>query len=178
MKTSRSRTAARLFVVAGLVLAQGSVGSVNAQIIQPPRNCGCLANTKVIKFYDNATIPAGIGISSGTYTPVDGYRYINIFVQFEQHAAAEQPVSLGVVFAFDSSGTMGSRRYFNFEQNFSGTADPQMITLSGEGSWHGSPHDISTYTARLPVMGPYVQVFPFNQEPKDRKFSIRAYLTD
>ena len=27
------------------------------------------------------------------------------------------------------------------------------------------------------VRGPYVQVFPFNQWAKDRKFSIRAYLT-
>lgn len=173
MKTS-SRLAAWLLIVGLLVLGQGPINSAQAQ----PRKCDCLALTKVIKFYDNAKIPAGIGISSGTYTLVDGYRYINIFVEFQQDTAAEQPVSLGVIFAFDAAGLQGSRRYFNFEQNFSGTADPQMIRLSGANSWHGSPHNKSTYAARLPVMGPYVQVFPFNHEAKDRKFSIRAYLTN
>lgn len=177
MQTSRARVTARLFAVGLLVLAQGHVVPADAQIAAPPRQCGCPALTKVITFYDNATIPGGIGISSGTYTRVDGFAYINIFVEFEQNGPDEDPVSLGVVFAFDSAGLGGSRRYFNFEQNFSGAAHPQMITLSGENSWHGSPHNKSSYTARLPVMGPYVQVFPFNQWAKDRKFSIRAYLT-
>jgi hypothetical protein len=177
MKTRRSRLLASLLVVGLLVLGQGHVNTTDAQIAFPPRQCGCPAVTRTITFYDNATIPAGIGISSGTYTLIDGFSYINIFVEFEQNAADEEPVSLGVVFAFDASGLQGSRRYFNFEQNFSGTADPQMITLSGAGSWHGSPHNRSSYTARLPVMGPYVQVFPFNHEGKNRKFSIRAYLT-
>ncbi|MFN3396440.1 MAG: hypothetical protein ACK4Z9_06565 [Thermodesulfovibrionales bacterium] len=146
-------------------------------IVMKARPCRCLADTKVITFYENHTIPAGIGISTGVYTDVDGYRFINIFVEFEQLAADEKPVSLGVMFAFTSDGKQGSRRYFNFEQNFTGTANPQMITLSGEGSWHGAPHNRSTYIARLPVMGPYVQVFPFNHEAKDRKITIKAYLT-
>ncbi len=136
-----------------------------------------LARTKVITFYRNHLIPAGIGISSGRYTSVRGYRYINIFVEFEQTSADEKPVSLGVVFAPERSGECGARRYFNFEQNFSSPAHPQMITLSGEGSWHGSPHNKSSYIARFPVMGPYIQVFPFNHENKDRKITIKAYLS-
>jgi hypothetical protein len=108
-----------------------------------PNPCQCLAETKVITFYENDTIPAGIGISTGSYTNVDGYRFINITVEFEQKTAGEKPVSLGVVFAFDA----------------------------------GSPHNKSSYTARLPIMGPYVQVFPFNQEHKARKFTIKAYLS-
>jgi hypothetical protein len=177
MNRNRARQAARILAVGLLVVAQVPVEAQSVIDLKQPPHCRCLAETKVITFYNNATIPAGIGISSGTYTNVDGYRFINIFVEFEQNAAGENPVSLGVIFAFDASGTMGSRRYFNFEQNFTAPADPQMITLSGANSWHGSPHNISTYTARLPVMGPYVQVFPFNQEAKDRKFSIRAYLS-
>jgi hypothetical protein len=178
VKISRMGVAVRLAVVGSLLLAQGPA-TASAQSLVQLRNkkCGCLAETKVITFYEGAAIPANTGISSGTYTLVDGYRFINIFVEFEQETATEAPVSLGVIFAFDAAGKHGSRRYFNFEQNFSGTADPQMITLSGAGSWHGSPHNKSSYTARLPIMGPYVQVFPFNHEGKPRKFSIVAYLS-
>jgi hypothetical protein len=142
-----------------------------------PDPCHCLAVTKVITFYENDTIPAGVGISKGTYVNVDGYRFINIVVEFEQDDAGEDPVSLGVMFAFNSSGALGSRNYYNFEQNFSYTPEPQMITLSGNNSWHGSPHNISSYTARLPIMGPYVQVFPFNHEQKARRITIKAYLS-
>ena len=139
--------------------------------------CQCLLKTKIITFYEGYTIPAGTGVSSGVYTEVDGYRYINIFVEFEQQERDEAPVSLGVVFAFNRSGKLGSRRYFTFEENFEGTADPQMITLSGKDSWHGAQWKKSSYTARLPIMGPYVQVFPFNQEKKERELNIIAYLT-
>jgi hypothetical protein len=142
-----------------------------------PNQCQCLAETKIITFYENDTIPARMGISTGEYTKVDGYRFINITVEFEQLTAAEKPVSLGVVFAYNSGGELGSRRYFNFEQNFIGTANPLMITLSGKNSWHGSPHNKSSYTARLPIMGPYIQVFPFNNGMKARKFTIKAYLS-
>lgn len=179
-----------LFVLGSLVVGLFVLAD-SALFAQPPakgkemkhegqaklRPCKCLADTKVITFYDNHTIPASIGISTGVYTNVDGYRFINIFVEFDQLAADEKPVSLGVIFAFSSDGKQGSRRYFNFEQNFTGTANPQMITLSGEGSWHGTPHNKSSYTARLPVMGPYIQVFPFNHENRDRKITIKAYLT-
>lgn len=137
----------------------------------------CLLRTRTIVFYEDHIIPANTGISSGMYTDVDGYRYINIFVESEQEEASEEPVSLGVVFAFSTNGKVGSRRYFTFEENFEGEADPHMITLSGKNSWHGAQWKKSSYTARLPIMGPYVQVFPFNHEKKDRKISITAYLT-
>lgn len=162
---------------------QKSAKVVKAQPVPLPDSkarldpCRCLAVTKIITFYENDTIPAGIGISQGAYVNVDGYRFINIVVEFEQAEAGEDPVSLGVMFAFNSNGALGSRRYFNFEQNFSGTADPQMITISGNNSWHGSPQNISSYTARLPIMGPYVQVFPFNHEQKARRITIKAYLS-
>jgi hypothetical protein len=178
MKSGYLHRLAVAFFAAVVVMPAGSLvmaQSADRKLRTYP--CTCMANTKVITFYDNHTIPANIGISSGVYTKVDGYRYINIVVEFEQGADDEKPVSLGVVFAFSSDGKQGSRRYFNFEENFSGSANPQMITLSGANSWHGSPHNRSSYTARLPVMGPYIQVFPFNNEGKDRKITIRAYLT-
>ena len=130
MNRIRAHRAVRLLAVGLLVVAQAPVEAQSVKELKQPPRCGCLAETKVISFYDNATIPAGIGISSGTYTNVDGYRFINIFVEFEQNTAAEAPVSLGVIFAFGRQEPLGIRRYFNFEQNFTGSADPQMITLS------------------------------------------------
>ncbi len=138
----------------------------------------CKVNTKTITVYEDHSIPANIGISTGVYTEVDGYRYVNIAVEFEQKTATEEPVSLGVTFAHSQNGKWSSRRYFTFEENFSAAADPQMITVSGKASWGGSPHNKSTYIARLPIMGPYLQVFPFNHHNEARKFSIVLYLTE
>ena len=139
-------------------------------------NC-CYVETKTITIYEDHTIPANMGISTGVYTEISGYRYVNITVEFEQKTAAEEPVSLGVIFAHSQNGKWGSRRYFTFDENFSGAADPQMITVTGKASWAGHPHDKSTYTARLPIMGSFLQVFPFNHHNEARKFSIVLYLT-
>jgi hypothetical protein len=138
--------------------------------------CRCTTSSKTLKFYTDHVIPAGIGISPGTYSNVDGYRFINIFVQFQQDAANEKPVNLGVIFSFSSLGEMGSRRYVNLCENLPAQQAINFIDVSGAGSWHGDPK-ISSYTVRLPVMGPYVNVYPFNKEPKERKISIWAYLT-
>lgn len=85
---------------------------------------------------------------------------------------------MGAIFAHDATGGIGAREYFNFEQNFDAPAAPQMITLSGKGTWHGHPQYISSYIARLPVMGPYMQVFPFNHHDEVRTFSIKLYLIE
>lgn len=135
------------------------------------------SKTETITIYDNHTIPANIGISTGTYTRVDGYRYVNIVVEFEQKTAGEMPVSLGVVFAHSANGRLGARRYFTFDENYISPADPKMITLTGKNSWHGHPHDKSSYIVRVPIMGPYVQVFPFNQHDQPRKISVVLYLS-
>lgn len=142
-----------------------------------PLNC-CKIQTKAVTIYEDHSIPANVGISTGVYTEVDGYRYVNIVVEFEQKTPSEEPVSLGVKFAHNQSGKWGSRRYFTFEENFSDSADPQMITVTGKASWHGHPHDKSSYIARLPIMGPYMQVFPFNQHNQARTISIVLYLTE
>ena len=134
--------------------------------------------TTSITVYEEHSIPANTGISTGVYTNVSGYRYVYVAVEFEQLSAAEEPVSLGVKFAHSQDGKWGSQRYFTFDENISGSAAPQMITVSGEASWHGHPHDKSSYIARLPIMGPYLQVFPFNHHSQERKISIVLYLTE
>ena len=137
----------------------------------------CCYKTKVIPIYENSTIPANTGISTGVYTKVDGYQFVNVFVEFQQDSAFENPLSLGVAFALDSIGKLSAETYFNFEQNFEPPADPQIIILSGENSWRGYPENKSSYIARLPVMGPYLQVFPYNHHYQSRRLSVVLYLT-
>jgi hypothetical protein len=138
-----------------------------------PCNSAC---TKVVKFMTDHDLPPNIGISLPPYTDINGYRYINIFVKFSQLASDEPPVDLGVIFAFDANGTMGARRYVNLEENVSSPQSTNFIEVSGSGSWHGSPHNISTYLARFPVMGPFVEVFVYNRAGVKRKVSVWGYL--
>jgi hypothetical protein len=134
------------------------------------------ACTKVVKFMTDKSVAANLGISIPPYTKIAGYRHINIFVRFTQEEASEPPVDLGVIFAFDSKGTMGARRYVNLEENLSRPQSTNFIEVSGNGAWHGSPHNISTYVARFPIMGPYVEVFVYNRAPVARKVSVWGYL--
>lgn len=138
-----------------------------------PCNPAC---TRIVKFMTDHEVPASVGISLPPYTGIDGYRYINLFVRFSQVAADEPPVDLGVIFAFDAGGTMGARRYVNLEQNLSGPQSTNFIEVSGQGSWHGNPHNISTYLARFPVMGPFIEVFVYNRASFKRTVSVWGYL--
>ncbi|HEU4874634.1 MAG TPA: hypothetical protein VFT44_16155 [Pyrinomonadaceae bacterium] len=140
---------------------------------QGPCNPAC---TKIVRLLTDHEVPPNVGISLPPYTNIDRYRYINIFVRFSQAAADEPPVDLGVIFAFDANGTMGARRYVNLEQNVSSPQSTNFIEVSGRGSWHGSPHNISSYLARFPVMGPFVEVFVYNRAAMARKVSVWAYL--
>ena len=134
------------------------------------------ACTNIIKFMTDHDVPASIGISLPPYQEIGGYRYINIFVQFSQVAVDEAPIDLGVIFAFDANGTMGARRYVNLEQNASSPQSTNFIEVSGRGSWHGDPHNISSYLARFTVMGPFMQVIVYNRAPIKRTVSVWGYL--
>ncbi len=131
---------------------------------------------KVVKILTDQQIAATIGFSTGQYTDVQGYRHINIFVRFSQETANEPPVDLGVMFAFDNAGTMAARRYVNLGSNVASPQPTNFIEVSGTGSWHGTQWKISSYIARLPVMGPFVQVFVYNKAAFARKVSVWAYL--
>jgi hypothetical protein len=143
--------------------------------IQRQEPCS-LACTKIVKFMTDHELAPNMGISLPPYTNVNGYRHINIFVRFSQVVADEAPVDLGVIFAFDKNGSMGARRYVNLEHNVSSPQSTNFIEVSGRGSWHGSPHNISSYTARFPVMGPFVEVFVYNRAPIKRTVSVWGYL--
>lgn len=132
--------------------------------------------TRVLKFMTDREVPANAGISLPPYTKIDGYRHINVFVRFAQEEAGEPPVDLGVMFAFDKNGEMGARRYINLEANVSSPQNTQFINVSGAGTWHGAQWKVSSYVARFPVMGPFVQVFVYNKAAVKRKVSVWAYL--
>jgi hypothetical protein len=138
-----------------------------------PCNPAC---TKVVKFMTDHEVPPSVGISVPPYISIDGYRYINVSVRFTQVAADEPPVDLGVMFAFDANGTMGARRYVNLDENLGGPQSTNFIEVSGRGSWHGSPHNISSYLARFPVMGPFIEVFAYNRAAATRKVSVWGYV--
>lgn len=145
-----------------------------SKVIAGPCNPAC---TSIIKFMTDQKLLPGEGINVGLYKSVDGYRHINIFVQFTQAAADEPPVDLGVMFAFDANGKMGARRYVNLEQNLSGPQSTNFIEVSGQGSWHGSQWNISSYMARFPVMGPFIEVFVYNRAAKiQQTVNVWGYL--
>lgn len=132
--------------------------------------------TEVIELLTDHEVPANTGISVPPYTEIDGYRHVNIFVRFTQEEADEPPVDLGVIFAFDENGTMSARRYVNLEENLPRPQSTNFIEVSGHGAWHGSQWKVSSYLARFPIMGPYLQVFVYNRAGKERKVSVWAYL--
>ena len=163
-----TRTVVCLLIIGLLAIAAGGCNGTNC----------CPVKTKTIHIYENHTINANMGISTGTYTNVDGFRYVNIVCIFSQKNIDEEPVSLGVKFSLDERGKLSSRRYFTFEENFEAPADPQMITCTGAGSFHGTQQGISSYIIRLPIMGPYIQVFPFNHHDSARTINVSMYLTE
>jgi hypothetical protein len=136
-----------------------------------------LAHSKTLVIYDKSIIPEEKGISTGEYIKVDGYRYANIFVEFGQETADEKPVSMAMVF-YPGKGGQGARRYFSFSQGSPEAGKPVMLTAGGENSWHGGQWKKSSYIMRVPVMGAYMQLFPFNHHNKERELSVLIYLTD
>jgi hypothetical protein len=139
------------------------------------QNC-CRPCTDTIRFVTDLNIGPQTGMSPGQYTNIDGYRYINIFVRFSQQSANEPPIDLEVVFAFGCNAEMGSGHYVNLEQNLSSSQITNFIRISGSGTWAGSPENTSAYIVRLPVMGPFVNVFPFNRATVTRTVSVWAYV--
>lgn len=138
-----------------------------------PCNPAC---TRIVRFMTDHELPPSIGINLPPYTNIDGFRHINVYVRFSQVAAGEAPVDLGVIFAFDANGAMSARRYVNLEHNLSGPQSTNFVEVSGRGSWHGSPHNVSSYMARFPVMGPFIEVFVYNRAPIKRTVSVWGYL--
>lgn len=157
--------------------AKRTAPAKKATVINPLQSPCQLSCTKTVKFYTDKSIGPNIGISTGVYTNVDGYRFLNIFVEFSQLSAAEQPVNVGAIFGFDAGGKLGARAYVNLEDNVPSPQKLNFISVDGGGTWHGSPHNKSSYCMRIPVMGPFVQVFVYNTHNAARTVNVWAYLS-
>lgn len=138
-----------------------------------PCNPAC---TSVIKFMTAQSIPAGTGLNVGTWQGIGGYRFMNVFVDFEQFGPNEAPVDLTMSFAFDAAGKLSAGHFVTFEQNVAGPQGVSFNLVSGLGTWHGTPHNRSSYIARFPVLGPFALAFAYNRHMAARNVSVWAYL--
>jgi hypothetical protein len=71
---------------------------------------------------------------------------------------------------------MGAGNYVNLDPNVQAPIITHHLDAQGTGTWHGDQWKISSYIARLPVIGPYIQVFVYNFTPLKRTISVWAYL--
>lgn len=143
------------------------------KLTRGPCNPAC---TGVIKFMTSQDIGPGTGLNVGTWQSVDGYRFMNVFVDFEQVDPAEAPVDLTMSFAFDSAGTLSAGHTVTFEENLASPQGVNFNRVSGLGTWHGTPHNRSSFIARFPILGPYALAFAYNLHTASRKVSVWAYL--
>lgn len=151
------------FLAAGVLFLQGNSASA-----QTPG--------RLLTIFNRALVPANTGISTttGGYD-VDGYRYANVFVEWDQNAGTEGPVALSIGFSLDATGLQVAWRYRTFEENVVGPPDEQIMWVDGAHSWNGKK---SSYVGRVPIMGPRLWVGVYNRDATlDRKVSVRVYLT-
>lgn len=138
---------------------------------------GKSATSMIIKLLSDQKLAPESGYSAPAFTEARGYAYLNITVEFAQEAATEPPVDVSVMFAFDAEGTMATRHFLNLEENPGTTAQaPCVMDVSGLGTWHGAPLNVSRYLVRVPVMAPYFNVFLYNRSPGGRNVSVWTYL--
>jgi hypothetical protein len=131
--------------------------------------------TKVIQFMSDCEVPANTGISLPPFTDIDGYRHINLFLQFSQDASNDALLIIGAAFAFDKNGKLRTRRYINLEQI--GSEPP--ITFLGvnvPGTSQGGAQNGGSYVARFPMLGPFIEVYVTNMATISRKVSVWGYL--
>lgn len=134
------------------------------------------SNPQIVTLMSAQAVPANTGTSIPPYTDVSKFRFINLFVEFTQTTAGEPPVDMGVTFALDANGGMAARSYVNLEMNVPSPQPCNFIEVSGAKSWHGQPHNVSRYLARLPIMGPFIEVFVYNRAAVERRVTVQAYL--
>jgi hypothetical protein len=137
----------------------------------------CVDKTKIVTIYENYRIPGKTVVNDTSYINVDGYRYANITVEFEQLQSSHPPVSLEVVFAHSPGGNLAAKEYFSV-----GLPRPEDFDVKARGvpleeRWHDQLRDTSSYIVRIPVMGPYMGFELFNHHDFERNLSVVVYLT-
>lgn len=141
-------------------------------IPQPPYKT--FAETKVLEILPVQSLPSKIPVKSKPIK-IDGFRYINIYVQADGLGSSSDFVDLRVEFGLDDRGLGKANCYVNLEANLSSQQKINPINVSGNGMWLGRGG--GCYIVRLPVMGPYVEVSVTNQTNNPEiKGRVWAYL--
>ncbi len=135
-----------------------------------PCNPAC---TTTLKVWTRQSFPAKTGYSRD-WVCVDGYRYINVFVEYTKNNDYDGYVDLNLVFAF-KDGKLSANNFLQLEQ----TANyPQRTTetyVEGNDTWSGGQSKKGSYVVRCPVMGPYCRVVLYNGTPVRRTISCWIY---
>jgi len=154
----------------------------------PPRSdaqCSATVPTRVITVWNQHLVAPHMGFS-GSATNVGGCHFINVYVQYRDSAtSAPQPggtpsVSLGLVFMLDARQDMQSRMYVNLESNVTSIQNVNLIDVAPKGPFTSTVGtetlgDHGSYIVRIPVMGPWVTVVPFNDAGVSRYVSVKIY---
>ena len=157
-------------------------------LVAPARGqaqCSAAVQTRIIPVFNSRLLAPHTGVSVGAAN-VTGCRFINIFVQYRDSATPNpQPgpipsVSLGALFQLDARSDMRSRMYVNLESNLPSLQNVNLIVVSPKGPFTSTVgteilRESGNYIVRIPVMGPYVVVVPFNDAAVSRYVWVKIY---
>ncbi len=136
---------------------------------------GDLAQTRVLRLMLETEVAAGTELSIPPYNDITGFRYINVVVRYTHEDPSQPPMDLGVEFGFDEKGLLTTRNYANLEENIPSPQSLTQFQVAGPES-DGTPNKVVSYVVRVPVMGPFVEVFIKNNASVNRKVTVWGYL--
>jgi len=154
-------------------VALGKKGAILTAATRGPCNPAC---SEVFKLWTDREFPPSIGYSTN-WLKVDGYRYINVFVEYSQESAADGCVDLNLSFALDANGKLSANNFLNMEENPGSPQTTVETMVKGTGTSSGGQHNRGSYVVRWPVMGPYCRAYVYNFTPVARKVSCWVYAT-
>lgn len=147
--------------------------------------CSAAVPTRIIPVFNSRSLSGHTGTTSGALN-VRGCRFVNIFVQYRDSATPNpQPgpipsVSLGALFQLDAGSDMRSRMYVNLEGNIPALQNVNFIAVAPTGPFTSTVgtqilRESGNYIVRIPVMGPFVVVSPFNDASVTRFVWVKIY---
>lgn len=157
-------------------------------LVAPTRlqaQCSQAVQTRIIPVFNPRNLAPQTGTTSGAIN-VTGCRFINIFVQYRDSASPNpQPgpipsVSLGAQFQLDNRSDMRSRMYVNLESNLTSLQNVNFIVVAPTGPFTSTLgtqilRESGNYIVRIPVMGPFVVISPFNDATVTRQVWVKIY---
>ncbi len=133
-------------------------------------------STRILRLMVETEVPGRSEISVPPCNETNGFRTVNLFVRYTHEHPQEPPIDLRVEYAYDEKGLMKSSHWCAPAENGTGDMTARRLEFGGPPS-PGTPDAQSSFIVRLPVMGPYIEVYAINRASANRKVSVWAYLT-